>query len=221
MSTPEDLLRDPRLFTTSAMALLIDRFGVEFMEWDPITVGLEIESEYGIEPTTELQDRIQAGCSLYTSNLFFVSLETFSTICNTLNFGSTTSQILLPADLDDVMWGCSEAMLILGDIYDEKQFSHNVRLFTGALLKEAGFVKPPSILGFAEFTEDMVLRSDEAFAGDEHMRLSFWADQEHEKEMLETWNQGKIIALMQQLKGLPLKNGSPEFIQQTLDRLKT
>lgn len=220
MKTAADFLRDPQLFTTSAIVLLTDRFGPEFMDWDPVTVGMEIEAEYGIEPIAELQDRIQAGSSLYTTDLFFVSLETFSPVCNALNFGTATSQIMLPADLDDVLWGCTEALILLGEIYEAAQFSHNIALYVGALLSQAGIVKPPKILAFAEYSDDMVLRSDAAFEGDETMRMSFWKDQEHEREMLEKWNQSKIVALMKQLEALPLRNGNTDFIRKTREKLK-
>ena len=96
MKSQEQWLQDPGLFATSAIAILLDRWGTEFIEWDPVTVGAEIEREFGISPTSLLQDRIQAASSLLTSNLFFVNLETFMVTCDALNFGAPASELLVP-----------------------------------------------------------------------------------------------------------------------------
>jgi len=213
-------LRDPNLFTSSALTLLADRFGTEFIEWDPLTISMELNTEFGIEASQDLLDKIQAGCSLYTSNLFFLSLEAFNTICNSLNFGVSTGEMFLPADLDDVLWGVTEAAVILGpEDFKAETFSHNIASYVGALLEEAGIMRPPAGLAFAEYSEDPDLRSEDVFEGDESLRMAYWKNQEQEKEMLDKQNHAKLMALMIQLTRLPLINGSADPIRKTLNKM--
>jgi len=221
VKTASQWMADPQLYTTSALILCSDAFGSEFIEWDPITLELEIKTQYGFSPSENLLDMIQAGCSLYTSDLFFKSLETFAPLCNALNFGTVTSELFLPPDLDDILWGCSEAKIILGNTYDENDFSHNIARFTGALLDEQGDYTPPRILKFAEYPEDRDKTSHDAFEGDT-VGYGAWQDtQNEERDMLEEWNKRKIRALMVQIKQLPIKTGSTEFIDNVLKVLES
>jgi hypothetical protein len=219
MRSEADWLSDPALFTTSAVVLLADKFGTEFLEWDPITVSMEVRSAFGVELTTEIQDRIQAASSLFTSNLFFVSLEAFSTICNALNFGSVASEIFVPADLDDVLWGVTEAKILLGDMYDPEGYSHNVSRFVGYLLSEDGVTTPPSSLSFAEYDEIEEENLSSEFERDIEFQQAYTADQIQERQNLEKVNIVKIMALFEQLQKLPVKHGSTEFIREVMSKL--
>jgi len=220
MKTASHWMADPQLYTTSALLLLTDAFGSEFIEWDPLTLNLELKNRYGFEPSENLLDMIQAGAALYTSNLFFISLETFAPTCNALNFGTVTSELFLPPDLDDVLWGCSEAKIILGDLYETDGFSHNISRFVGALLDEDGIYKPPGILKFAEYPDEHDQLSHDAFEGDA-TGYGAWQDtQNEERDMMEKWNQRKLRALIVQMKQLPLKAGSTTFLDEALSTLQ-
>ena len=220
MRTAEDWLRDPGLFATSALALLTDRFGIEFVEWDPLTLRMEIASEFGINPDPGLQDRIQAACALLTSNLFFVSLETFNTVCNSLNFGVATNEVFLPADLDDVLWGVTEARILLGDDFKDDGFSHNVRLYTGCLLSQSGVSRPPSMLGFAEFPEGEADNADGNLQIDPLFAKVHYDQQQELRGSLDADNNVRILLLFRQLAGIPLKHGDTGFIQEVIGRLR-
>jgi hypothetical protein len=221
MKNAAQWMADPQLYTTSALILCADAFGSEFIEWDPLTLNLEIKNKYGFEPSENLLDMVQAGTSLYTSDLFFKSLETFAPVCNALNFGTVTSELFLPPDLDDVLWGCTEAKIILGETYEEDGFSHNIARFVGALLDDQGNYSPPRILKFAEYPDERDALSHDAFIGDEVGYGAWQNAQEEEKDMLEKWNMRKIRALMVQMKQLPIKTGSTDFIDNVLKALET
>jgi len=217
VKTPEQWLQDPELFATSAMALLSDVWGTEFIEWDPTTLALQLKTDFGFEPSPALQDRIQAACSLFTSNLFFVSIETFNPICDTLNFGTTVSNLLVPADLDDVLWGISEARILLGDDFQEDEFSHDVKRYIGLLLSQAGIRKPPKMLEFAEYdaAEAERYRSE---LDDELLSEVFWKTQEEDKVRLTRENNVRIMLLFRQLSLLPIRTGDTQFIRELMSR---
>jgi len=213
----EDWLRDPSLFATSALVLLIDRWGVDLVNWDPVTIELELKADFGIDPEPGLQDRIQAASTVLASDLFFRSPEAFVVTCDALNFGAPSSELLIPADLDDVLWGVSEALLLLGPDKDQK-FSHDIARYVGALLTEAGIKKPPSVLEFAEYSDNEVAAETEAFATDAILFKSFWERQAEERQGLEAENNVKLMLLFRQLAGLPLKTGNADSIRERLNR---
>jgi hypothetical protein len=218
MQEAEDILQEPTTFATSALLLLIDKFDMEVLEWDPVTISMEVASTYGFEPSQGLLDRINAASVLYTSNLFHISLETFAAVCNSLNFGTVTSELFLPADLDDVLWGVTEARVLLGDTYDETPFSHNIARYVGSLLIDEGVRRPPSMLSFAEYPEDQ--QAEETGLEDDPDAFSlYWKTQDEERNSLERINNAKLVALMQQITALPLKRGNADMIRETLSGL--
>lgn len=218
MKDIREWLEDPTLFATSAMALLVDAWGTEFIEWDPITVELELTADFGLEPDPGLMDRIQAACSLFTSNLFFISIETFNASCDALNFGAVASELFVPADLDDILWGVTEARILLGDDFDTEEFGHDVSRYVGLVLSQAGIRRPPSILSFAEYDVAEEVRDDESF-DDELLHRVFWDSQENDKVTLESNNNQQILLLMRQLAQLPLKTGNADFIRNRLPKV--
>lgn len=218
MKSASEWLQDPGLYTTSAIVLCADAWALDFLEWDPSTVEMELKTTFGIQPTAELLDKIQAGSALFTSNLFFVSLETFSMICNALNFGVTTSALMTPADLDDVLWGVTEAYALLGEDADNK-FSHNIARYVGCLLDDAGVREVPSILQFAELP-DQPGSGNSILEDDAEMAKAYYDRQQDDRQTLESANNTKIMLLFRQLAMLPIRNGSTSFIQQVFQRLQ-
>jgi len=211
--TASEILQAPDTFASTALALLVDEFGTECLEWDPATLELEIRDLYRFQPDTELLDMVNAAASLHASNLFQLSLETFAAICNALNRNVVTSEMFLPPDLDDVLWGVTEAKILLGDIYDETKFSHNISRFVGALLSSEGVRKPPALLAFAEYPEDFS-ENEDALADDPEAFELYWQSQSGDMEEMEAANAAKIRMLFKQLADTPLKNGSTKFADQ-------
>jgi hypothetical protein len=222
MRTPAEWLTDSTTFTTSILALLADHFGgMEFANWDPLTVNLQISEDFHIDTPQFLLDRINAGSCLFTSPLFHRSLEAFSQMCNVFNFGAISSEVMVPADLDDVLWGVTEAMLLEGEQFDEEGFSHNIARYVGVLLMEEGIQQPPSVLRFAEYDEYVEANlaanletSDATFA------KVYWENQQADKDNLEIYNQQQLLRLLEQLMVLPIRDIRKEEFEGKIDKLR-
>lgn len=204
-----NLINDPTVFGTSALAILLDKFGTECLEWDPTTLSLEMKGAFGSEPEEEVFDRIMATINVLTSNSFMVDVHAFMATCNTLNFGVTMSGLWVPADLDDVLWGVTEARLLLGDEFNEDEISHDVKRYVGVLLQQEGVKDIPRVLAFAEIDEDVTKTYDE-YDGDEIFNDVFTEDSQEDVEDLEVNNRKQLSALMKQLSQLPIQS---EFIE--------
>ena len=221
MRTKQDWLQDPTTYATCIMAILTDTFGTAFIEWDPITVGAEIKRQFGIEPEQLLQDKIQAGSALITSNLFHLALEAFSAVCSALSFAPVVSETFLPPDLEDCLWGITEAQLLEGKDFKETPFSHSVSRYVGFLLAEQGISQPPPALHFAEYPEGEVsLLNEEITEEDPVMFKAFWDRQQDMKTGLETENTDKLAELFRQLTELPLRYGSKEGLSDLTQSLQ-
>lgn len=201
--TAAQWFQDPKLHATSAIALLLDIYGTEFLDWDPTTISLEMRGRFGQEPDDELFDRLMSGIALLKSNAFFVDIQAFMDICNAFNFGVVMSNTWIPADLDDVLWGVTEARMLLGDEFNEDDFSHDVKRYVGMLLQEEGINKIPSVLSFAEI-DDTVEETFESYEGDEVMEQAFWDTQQEDKAKMETRNQQQLVEYMEQVRSLPI-----------------
>ena len=205
MPNKSQILRDDEIFATTALALFLDQFGTDALEWDPNAIQMEITDAFNIEASDTLMDRLLAAITVLTSNTVFVDVNSFMMICNSLNRGVLLSNSWVPADLDDVLWGVTEMRMLLGDDFDDKDFSHDIKRYVGILLQQQGIKKVPSVLRFAEFSEDMDEIYD-AYGGDAIMEQAFWDSQQKEKDSLEIENQDILSQYMAQLSALPIKS---------------
>ena len=219
MRTAAQWLEDPNTYTTCVMALLLDKYTMEFLEWDPLALSMDIKSDFKIDPDDQVMDKVGAGSALLTSNLFFVSLEAFNATCNTLNLGINPTETFLPADLDDIHWGLLESRLLLGDEFTEGEFSHDIARYCGQLMADRGIYEPPPILQFAEFDETTVRNlADIAATPGEDLELDFFKahmdNAQDERDSMTSLANAKLDELVDQLKELPIKNRNNAWFDQ-------
>ena len=194
-------------YGTTLLVIMFDTFGPEFLNWETETLEMEIKETFGALPNDDTLDRLYAAVSMLTTNLFFISLEGFNTSCLTLNFKRIYSDTFIPADLGDIMWGITEAKLILGADADKdksNEFSRDIRLYVGKVLEDAGILDPPTLLDFAELTKlgpDAELLSDLPDLGG-----LFEAEQADSKSELEHRTLQKVSDLLNQIGSLKLDN---------------
>lgn len=208
-SNEAQIINNPEVFATTALALLFHKYEEEVFTWDPITLTMEMRGAYGREPEEEIFDRIMSAINVLTNNSFFVDLDAFLNVCNALNFGVTMSNMWVPADLDDVLWGVTEVRMLLGEDYNEEDFSHDIRRYVGFLLQQEGINKIPSVLTFAEM-DGIVEDTYESYGGDAVMEKAFWDTQQEERDNLEKNNIKRLDLMMEQLSSLPIKS---EFLE--------
>lgn len=223
MRSVQDWLQDSTTFTTSILALLADYYGdLEFLNWDPLMLNLQLTEDFHIQPQQFLLDRVNAGSVLLVNGLFHRSLETFNQICNVFNFGVVSSEVMLPADLDDALWGVTEAMLLEGpEQFQEEDFSHDIRRYVGVLLSEAGIRQPPSVLRFAEYDEHETRNLDNNLVEeDETFAKLYWEDQQATKDTLELYNKQQFLRLLEQLAVLPIKDLQKEELETKIRGVK-
>lgn len=200
----KDLFHNPDAFGTALVVAVIDDYGVEALDWELDTLAIELQSKYGDIPDQAF-NRLGAAMTLLTSNSFFTSLDAFNTICSTLAFQVPVIDQFIPSSLEEVVWGLTEARLLLGEEEPEVPFVRSIRIYVGKLLEEEGILSPPEILNFAQMTKlgdpDLQIISDMP-----DITEMFEASQSETKKSLDGYMLQRAVELMRQIGELSLEN---------------
>ncbi len=139
--------QNPDSFATTLLALFIDTYGTEGLDWDPMTIQSEIEQDFGVKVERSVFDRLMAGIAILTTDSFYKSLPDFIALCNVLAGDSYDPAVFDPADSAEIAWGMSEGMLISPPEDDEENpFSEDIVNYIAQTLKSEGLLTPPDVL---------------------------------------------------------------------------
>jgi len=216
----KSILLDPATKATTVLAMAVDAYGIGCLEWDPASMLMQLSEDHGVQPLRKVMDRLHSASSLLLTNLFHITVEPFVTICAALGQGGAITNTFVPAGLEDVMWGVTEAALIQGSDFKQQEFSDDIALYVGFLLEQEGLYDPPSTLKFAKYPSPAVSRSTDMFLDDELAYQAYWQSQQDKKKALELLVPQGLMELFQQLERLPLENKDTSFISGILSSLR-
>lgn len=203
-------------FGSSLLIACIDDWGFNVTEWEPETLEITVREKYG-NVSQDSIERALAAISVLKSNLFTQDVTAFCMTCSTLDFERSGNETFVPAGLDEVMWGLTEARLLLGALPDD-EFSDEVAVYVGKLLEEEGLERPPDLLKFA-VRKDTGLSAD-TLADLPDLSAMFEADQETTKETLDADAMDKLRRLLEQIESLRLTNTDLAEFKQVLNRMR-
>lgn len=117
----------------------------EFLTWSPKTILMELEEDFGIKMPQGCFDRLMAGITIATTDLFWEDLRTFIPLCNILS-GSPITDDFDPATVTETAWAVTEVELLSMDPDNETQFAEEIRAYIYQACQEEGIMSPPSAL---------------------------------------------------------------------------
>lgn len=148
-STPiRNLLANPETYTTPLLAIVLETFGTEALEWTPETIFLELKDHFQVDLPKQNKDQITIGCSLLLSDDFYRRLSKFIPICNVLS-GSELTPYFDKAGAAECAWGVTEAALLAPPDDPQNAFDPEICYYLGSVLKEEGIKQPPRVLQMA------------------------------------------------------------------------
>lgn len=154
--------------STVIHAIMLQTFGEEVYEWDPITCALEIKAEYGIDADTATLDRWCAMQIVMSTDAFFKRLDAFLGICNTLSEGVPFFQVFDPVTVEEAAWAITEVSLNR----ELLPFSYPIRKYLKTILARDGYSEEtwPSVFHevFSKDPDERVIREDLNEIGDLH-----------------------------------------------------
>jgi len=204
-------------FASVLLTMFMDRFGTEALTWDPTTITLEIEEEFGVDLPQLPLDKLLVGIQLLTTDRFYKSLPDFISFCNVLNGDTYRPDMWDPADAEEVAWGITEALLIYPpEDNDPEPFTDEIRAYIGATLDREGLINPPDILRIA-LRQARISPSIEDFSDDPTMFNAVYDLEEGKRADIENTIRMRTKMLAAQFKALKLKNGGVDKIVKMLE----
>lgn len=202
---------------TVLLVMCMDAFGIEFFEWEPETLDSEILLRFGVEMPDVNRDKLWALVTALTTNLFYVSLETFIPTCNALNGSEADFDNYDPVTGEEAAWGIVEVTLVDPPEQGEPgdRFSHEIKTYVGLTLQAEGITKPPAFLKpYTESDIDYEAEAGISIGPDEHMLAMHTQRQTEAREEIEGYVRDQLTLLVAQLKALPMSVGSADKLDE-------
>jgi len=219
MRTAASYFQDPATFATVLAALMVDKFDSKWMEWEPETRSDTIHEIYGFVPPETVCDKLSSVATLLTTNQFNTNLQAFIPMCNALCSETVDPDAFFPADLDNVVWGVSEAQLLYGSDLLREGYSEEIKRYVGALLAEKSMYAAPTNISWATFPPDYRPPTVDMFAENAEY-TAFLGRQTEEKNELMMKTVHRFEALAKQLKELPIKGMNMQVVTAIEDMVK-
>lgn len=199
---------------TEAITLLIsfiDEFGAEALTWAPETMLLELQETVIPEVPALAFDNLQAAITVLTTDKFVRDLPTFISVCNIFSGNTFDPEVFDPADVGEVAWGLTEAMMI--EPTAPGDFSEEIQAYVAAIAADEGFTSLPDLLAIGRpyFTANIV-----DFSEDPDMQASVYTLSEARLQAITDFVAQRGSRVIAQLQALPLQNGSAQGLLRSM-----
>jgi len=135
-----EMWENPEADATVLNAMVLSKYGEEALDWDPLTIHMEIQDDFGVTPASEVMDKICAMQIVMGTGDFFGRVDAFRNVVNTIANGQPFFQTFTPLQAEEIAIaiatvGMNRDMLpfapavqelvrlsLKGDGYSEEQF---------------------------------------------------------------------------------------------------
>lgn len=146
MSNFSKLFQNNLAFASVLHSACLKLFTNEYVNWEPEVIRDELTELYKDIPEINF-DKIQAICTLISTELFYDYFESFENICMALNSEIPMFDILTPLDSNDMFWALIEAKLTDEDEFNKTSpFSKEVQEYIIQILKKDGITRVPPFI---------------------------------------------------------------------------
>jgi hypothetical protein len=130
---------------------LMDQYGVEWFEWEPETLWMEIMDDFRTPSISDhVRSKIQAIKTIHITDWAFTKWEVFCPIIQALNNNIPDFEILRKPTISQLFAGVDMMTMVRNDV----EFSQEVQQFCAASMIDAGVVAAPQPI---EFCQDEIL----------------------------------------------------------------
>lgn len=193
-----ELARSKTCCVTVLALMMVSRFGLECLDWDPEIVLDSFCRAYDISRLPKLsQDKLQAGLALIGTNAFSGTLEGFLACTRLMDNGRFDSDEAPFCDIMDCAWSVYEYRMLLQNSItdkDDEQFAPEIAGYIREVGRLHGMTQFPFWLDFA----DSPVVPDTS--GDISLFEAYNARQQEYKDMIQETVREKAKVLSGQLK---------------------
>ena len=130
-----EMWENPEADATVLNAMVLSRYGEEALEWDPLTIQMEIQDDFGVSPASEVMDKICAMQIVMATGDFFNRVDAFRNIVNTIANGQPFFQTFTPLQAEEI----AIALATVGMNRDMLPFAPTVQELVRLSLKGDGY----------------------------------------------------------------------------------
>lgn len=158
MKTDKQILKDGDAPVSALVSVVVKNYGVECFEWESVILRNEIENDFGFELTDLQSDKIQAGITVLTTDMYESDIRTFE-VCTRL-FTSTAQDFedFAPLEAEELISAMTEVMLLKMENLD---FTSDVNAYAGGVFFDYGFCKSPKLFPTAIMPEGKPIACDD------------------------------------------------------------
>lgn len=212
--------------TSTLLLQFVDSFGLDALEWDPLTIAMEIQEATDKVPPKVILDRIMAGIALIQSDQFYHYLPDFITICNVLSGSELEIELFDPATTVECAWGITEALVIwppegyedgrkaLKDAFDEEILG-----YIQETMRYEGLVIAPRILRSIVSSPEEVSSALGQYVEDPELYAALYENSQKRVQEIDDLVRERFYTLLGQIKQLRLKNGDVRDLIPRLEKI--
>ena len=130
-----EMWENPEADATVLNAMLLTKYGEGALDWDPLTIQMEIKDDFGVSPASEVMDKICAMQIVMGTGDFFSRVDAFRNVVNTIANGQPFFQTFTPLHAEEI----AIAIATVGMNRDMLQFAPAVRELVRLSLKGDGY----------------------------------------------------------------------------------
>lgn len=213
----EQAIMDPSSFGSTLLVAVLDEYGEDCLKWEPESVATQLANDTGMTVPKASIDRLMAAMAVLANDLFMKDVVCFNNTCATLDFNRSDGYSFIPCGAKDIMWGCAETRLILGNkVYEDSDWSHDVRRYAATVFSMNGITKAPPLLSFMEFDYNELDNRDAALGYDELMAETYSDSQKSYLTDLQKFALINMRTLLSQLEGLKLSSSEGSGVKEML-----
>lgn len=187
-------------YATTLLAALFMMYGLEVLEWDGLTIELEVKDDLEVEMPRRVYDKVMALIMALTTDTVYKDVPVFDEFVRAINNHGAGAQQDIPPAIE-VAWAVTELEMNDPEPVSreerDKRFSRNIRKYTRVVLDDAGLPIAPGVLSFA------ASRTVDAEGQDDNQYYAgAWGSAQAAAEEIDVEVEGRAIELVQQLMNL-------------------
>jgi hypothetical protein len=199
---PKEYFERPETFATSLLLLILDQYGTEPFDWDPQTLQLELEGDFGVKIPPKNIDKLHALITALTTDQFYRDPMIFGHICDALNNQPVGFEYIPCPQPEEMAWGITEVSLIEGDT--RGSFSSDVRRYIAVVLETFGMYHPPDVLKIADYASDTLSNAESNLGDDPDMYAGFYTKNQADGKETVDYIKTRLVHLLREVDELPL-----------------
>ena len=196
-------LQNEDTLATVLIAVIIDLYGAEVLNYEQITLDLQLKDDLGVELPKINRDKIQAMTLAMTSDQVQTDWLVFNQVCEALNNDPVNLEILDPITPEQAAWGLTELALVEEGFEPDEE----VRRYLGAILVRSGLNRKNGILAIAILPDSDY--SDTPMS-DPEMQTAVFAKEQSDLDYINEYVVERVKLLFQQLDEAPLEDRDDE-----------